>query len=143
MCYIGTWPEDFSHSTYVLLQKKPNAQRCEDHSLISLICHTSKILLRVINNRLRARMRNYIGWDQFGFRKVLGTREAVAVTRTRSERNIEHNQDVYVRFVDYEKTCDRVDWTKLMVMLKDLGTDWKERELIIEPHTWDRRQQCA
>jgi len=130
MYNTGTWPEDFLHSTIVPLQKKPNAQRCEDHRTISLISHASKILLRVINNRLRARTKEYIGWDQFGFRKGMGTREALAVMRTLSERNIEHNQDVYVCFIDYEKAFDRVEWTKLLEILRDLGADWKERRLI-------------
>ena len=130
MYNTGTWPEDFLHSNIVTLQKKPNAQRCEDHRTISLISHASKILLRVINNRLTARLEEYIGWDQFGFRKRMGTREAVAIMRTISERNIEHCQDVYICFVDYEKAFDRVDWTKLMKILKDLGADWRERRLI-------------
>jgi hypothetical protein len=126
----GIWPEDFLHSTIVPIQKKPNALKCEDHRTISLISHASKILLRVVNNRLRAKVKDYIGWDQFGFRKGMGTREAIAVLRTLSERNIEHNQDIYVCFVDYEKAFDRVNWTKLMRILKDLGVDWKDRRLI-------------
>ena len=60
----------------------------------------------------------------------MGTREAVAIMRTISERNIEHCQDVYISFVDYEKAFERVDWTKLMKVLKDLGADWRERRLI-------------
>jgi hypothetical protein len=79
---------------------------------------------------MRARTDDYIGWDQFGFRKGVGTREAIAVVRTMAERSIEHDQDVYVCFVDYEKAFDRVDWTKLMEILKCLGVDWKERRLI-------------
>ena len=117
-------------SNIVSIQKKPNAQRCEDHRTISLISHASKILLRVINNRLRARTEDHIGWDQFGFRKGLGTREVVAVVKTLSERNIEHNRDAYVCFVDYEKAFDRVDWTKPMTILKKLGVDWRKRRMI-------------
>ena len=33
----GAWPQDFLPSIVVPLQKKPNAQRCEDHRTISLI----------------------------------------------------------------------------------------------------------
>jgi len=86
MYVMGEWPNDFLISTIVPLQKKPNAQRCEDHRTISLIAHASKILLRVVNNRLRAATEAYIGIDQFGFRKGMGTREAIAVMRTLSER---------------------------------------------------------
>jgi hypothetical protein len=126
----GKWPEDFLRSTIVPLQKKPNAQRCEDHRTISLISHASKILLKILNNRLRATTEAYIGNDQFGFRKGMGTREAIAVMRMLSERSIEHNQPVYVCFVDYEKAFDRVDWPRLMEILRSLGVDWRDRRII-------------
>lgn len=130
MFNTGEWPEDFKKSTIVPLQKKPNAQRCEDHRTISLIAHASKIMLKILNNRMRARTNDFIGWDQFGFRKGIGTREAIAVLRTMGERCIEHDQKLYICFVDYEKAFDRVDWKRLMEILKRLGVDWKERRLI-------------
>ena len=87
----GKWPEDFLQSTIVPLQKMTNSQRCEDHRTISLISNASKILLKILNNRLRAATEAYIGSDQFGFRKGMGTREAIAVMGILSERSIEHN----------------------------------------------------
>ena len=126
----GLWPKDFLISIIVPIQKKPNAQKCEDHRTISLIAHASKILLKVLNNRVQARTSNYISWDQFGFRKGVGTREGIATVRTLAERCIEHDQSVYICFVDYEKAFDRVDWWKLMAILKDLGVDWRDRRLI-------------
>ena len=33
--------------------------------------------------------------------------------------------------VDYEKAFDRVVWTKLMEILRNIGVDWKDRRLII------------
>ena len=121
----------FSEQCHYFALKKPNAQRCEDHRTISLISHTSKILLKVINNRMRARTEKDIGWDKFGFRKGMGTRDAVAIVRTLSERNIEHNKDIYACFVDYEKAFDRVGWIKLSTILKNIGVDWKERRLLM------------
>ena len=90
----GLWPKDFLISIIVPIQKKPNAQKCEDHRTISLIAHASKILLKVLNNRVQARTSNYIGWDQFGFRKGVGTREGIATVRTLAERFIEHDQSM-------------------------------------------------
>ena len=99
----GVWPQDFLVSIIVPLLKKPNAQRCEDHRTISLISHASKILLRVINNRLKTATETYIGRDQFGFRNGMGTREAIAVMRLLGERSMDHNLSLYACFVDYEK----------------------------------------
>ena len=47
-----------------------------------------------------------------------------------TERSIQHGQDIYVCFVDYEKAFDRVDWKKLMHALRRIGVDWKDRRLI-------------
>ena len=52
------------------------------------------------------------------------------MTRVLGERSIEHAQDVYVCFVDYEKAFDRVNWTKLMTIFKEIGVDWRDRRLI-------------
>ena len=98
--------------------------------MISLISNAAKILLRIINNRLRRAADAFIGLDQFGFRRGMGTREAIAVMRTIGERSFEHDQPVYACFVDYEKAFDRVDWPKLMSILKSLGIDWRDRPQI-------------
>ena len=48
-----------------------------------------------------------------------------------SETCIDHNQEIHVYFVDYEKAFDRVDWSKLLKVLKDIGVNWRDRWLII------------
>ena len=37
---------------------------------------------------------------------------------------------MYAVFVDFEKAFDRVDWKKLMGILKKICVDWKERRLL-------------
>ena len=63
------------------LEKIKNATRCEDHRTISVITHTSKVLLRVITTRLEKRANEWIGNDQFGFAKGCGMRDAIGVMR--------------------------------------------------------------
>ena len=46
--------------------------------------------------------------------------------RTIGERYTEKYEDVYAVFVDIEKAFDRVDWKKLMRILKNIGLDWKK-----------------
>ena len=53
------------------LQKKMNAVECSGHRTISLISHASKILLKILINRIEAKARDFIGQNQFGFRKVV------------------------------------------------------------------------
>ena len=71
-----------------------------------------------------------IGRSQFGFRKGCGTRDAIGVMRTVCERSLEHEKEVYVCFVDFEKAFDRVNWVKMFEILKHLHIDWKDRRLL-------------
>jgi retron-type reverse transcriptase len=89
-------------------------------------------MIKIITKRLQSRAEadKCLGDDQFGFRKGRGTRDAVAALRILAERSIQHSQDVYVCFVDYEKAFDRVDWKKLMRALRRMGVDWRDRRLI-------------
>ena len=59
--------------------------------------------------------------EQFGFRKGKGTKDAIGLIRTIGERYIEKDKDVYAVFVDLEKVFDRVDWKKLMGILKKIS----------------------
>ena len=43
---------------------------------------------------------------------------------------LEHGNDVYICFVDFEKAFDRVNWLKMREVLKQLQVDWKDRRLI-------------
>ena len=47
-----------------------------------------------------------------------------------SERTLEIDEELCVCFVDLQKAFDRVNWTKLMHILKRTGIDWGERRLI-------------
>jgi hypothetical protein len=50
--------------------------------------------------------------------------------RVISERTLEIDEDLCVCFIDWKKAFDRVNWTKLMQILKGTGIDWHERRLI-------------
>jgi len=97
----GTWPEDFTKVVMIPLQKKVNAVECADYRTISLIAHASKILLKILTKRLESKTEMFIGKTQFGFRKGCGAREAIGVMRTFCERSLEHDNDVFICFVDF------------------------------------------
>ena len=73
----GIWPSDFTRVVMIPLQKKMNAVECSDHRTISLIPHASKILFKILTNRIDAKARDFIGRNQFGFGKSCGTRDAL------------------------------------------------------------------
>ena len=112
------------------IPKKTNAVDCADYRTISLISHASKIILKLLTKRLESRADMIISKTQFCFRKGCGTREAIGVMRTLCERSLEHDNDIYICFVDFEKAFDRVDWVKMLQILKGIGVDWRDRRLI-------------
>ena len=95
----GKWPKDFTQIVLLPLRKKPNAVECEEHRTISLILHAAKILLKLMMRRIEAKAKDFIGKIQFGFRKGLGTRDAIAVIKVLCERSMEFGNEVYSTYV--------------------------------------------
>src|SRR6476469_8511356 len=94
------WPSDFTRVVMIPLQKKMNAVECSDHRTINLISHASKILLKILTNRIEAKARDFIVRNQFGFRKGCGKRDAIGVMRMICERSLEFGNNAYIYFVD-------------------------------------------
>src|SRR6267154_1448548 len=87
-------------------------------------------MLKVLKKRIEAKAKHLLGQSQFGFRKGCGTRDAVGVMRTLCERSLEHENEVYICFVDFEKAFDRVNWVKMFEIMKSLHIDWRDRRLL-------------
>ena len=54
----GEWPTTWNQSLVFTLPKKGNLQLCQNYRTISLISHPSKVMLKIILNRLQAQV-----WD--------------------------------------------------------------------------------
>ena len=109
---------------------KEEATKCSDHRIISLISHTAKIVAKILRRRIEKKIKDILGEDQFGFRRRRGTRDAIGMLRIISERTLEIDEEISVCFIDWQKAFDRVNWTKLMQILKKTGIHWRERRLI-------------
>ena len=88
--------------------------------------------IEILKKRITSKADEYLGEDKYGFRRGSGTREAIAAMRIICEKSLEHDQEVNICFIDFEKTSDRIRWDKLMEILKKIGVDWRERRLIKE-----------
>ena len=104
----GEWPTPWTKSMVITLPKKGNLQQCQNYRTISLICHPSKVMLKIVLNRLNPQAEKIIAEEQAGFRPRRSTTEQVFNLRIICERYLQHQQDLYHVFVDFKKAFDRV-----------------------------------
>ena len=71
----GKWPTPWIQSLIITLLKKGNLQLCPNYRTISLISHPSKVMLRVLLNRLKPQAEEIIKEEQAGFRAGRSTTE--------------------------------------------------------------------
>ncbi|KAG1656246.1 Retrovirus-related Pol polyprotein from type-1 retrotransposable element R2 [Nymphon striatum] len=126
----GVLPEDLTKSIFITLPKQPGAIDCELHRTISIMSHLVKILLRVVIERIRNKLLPEISEVQYGYRKDKSTINAILVLRMLGERAIEHQQDVFICFIDYSKAFDKVQHTKLIKLLEQINIDDKDLRII-------------
>ena len=75
------WPQHWKRSVFTAIPKKGNAKECSNYHTIALISHTSKVMLKILQDRLQWYMNCEIPDVQAGFRKGRGTRDQIANIR--------------------------------------------------------------
>ena len=103
-----------SHHT----SKKDNLQQCQNYPTISLISHPSKVMLKVILNRLKPQAEKIIAEEQAGFRAGRSTTEQIFNLCILCEKYLQHQQDLYHVFIDFKKAFDRVWHAALLATMK-------------------------
>ena len=104
----GEWPTVWTQSLIITLPKKGNLQMCQNYRTISLISHPSKVMLKILLNRLKPQAEEIIAEEQAGFRTGRSTTEQIFNLRVLMEKYQEHQQDLYHVFIDFKKAFDRV-----------------------------------
>ena len=126
----GYIPQQMKESIFIPIPKKGDLPYCSNYHLISLMSHITKLLIHILMFRMKKAINNEINWEQFGFRKNKGTRNAIFVMRSITKRSIQMQQDVYAAFIDYEKAVDRVKHIEIMKDLKEIGINGKDIRVI-------------
>ncbi|PIK45030.1 hypothetical protein BSL78_18122 [Apostichopus japonicus] len=102
------WPNEWMKSLVIPLPKKGNLRRCQNYRTISLISHPSKIMLRVILNRLNSKAEDLLSEEQAGFRAGRSNTEQIFNCRVLTEKHLKHQHDLCHNFIDFKKAFDRV-----------------------------------
>ena len=80
ICQTGEWQTPWTQSLVIKLPKKGNLQQCQIYRTISLISHPSKVMLKIILNRLKLQA-EIIAEEQAGFRAGRSTTEQIFYLR--------------------------------------------------------------
>ena len=87
----------------------------------TLISHTTKVMLNILQARLQQYMNCEIPDVQAGFRKGREIRDQIANIHWITEKAREFQKNIYFCFIDYTKAFDCVDNNKLWNILKEMG----------------------
>ena len=71
-------PQDWKRSVVIPITKKGNAKECSNDRTIVLISHASKVMLKILQERLQQYMNHELPDILAGFRKGRGTRSQIA-----------------------------------------------------------------
>ena len=71
------WPQDWKRSLFIPISKKGNAKEYSNNSIIAVISHVSKVILKILQARLQQYMNQELSDIQAAFRKGRGTRNQI------------------------------------------------------------------
>ena len=119
---IQQWPQDWKRSVFISTPKKDKTKECSNYCTIALISHASKVMLKILQDRLQQYVNHELPDVQTGFRKVRGTRDQIAGIHWIIKKAKEFQKNIYFCCIDYAKAFDCVDHNKLWKILRDGNT---------------------
>ena len=114
----GERPTTWTQSLVITLLKKGNLQLCQNYRTISLISHPSKVMLKIILNRLQPQAEEIIAVEQAGFRAGRNTTEQIFNLGILGGTYLQHQQNIYHVFIDFKKAFARVWHEALWVTMR-------------------------
>ncbi|CAI5450387.1 unnamed protein product [Caenorhabditis angaria] len=102
VCETKSFPEDWkTSSTIPVFKMKGTPADCANYRPIRLLCHTMKILERIVDTRIRKIVK--ISNQQCGFVKGKSTTDAIFAARQIIEKHREKKSPLHLAFLDLEK----------------------------------------
>ena len=100
--WTGDWSRSWTQSLIITLPQIGNLQLCQNVHTIRLISHPSKVVLRILLDRLKPQAEEIIKEEQAGFRAGRSTTEQIFNLRILFEKYLQHQQNLYRIFMDFK-----------------------------------------
>ena len=114
-------PKDWTEGIIVKIPKKGARSNCNNWRGITLLSIPSKILSKIIIQRISEAVDQQLRNEQAGFRKGRGCSDQIFVLRNIIEQSTEWQRQLYINFVDFEKAFDSIHRDSLWRILRAYG----------------------
>ena len=123
-------PTDWTKGLLVKLPKSGDLSQCDKWRGITLLSIPSKVLTRIILDRMKDAVDKELRDEQAGFRKERSCTDQIATLRVIMEQTLEWQSSLYVCFIDFEKAFDSVDRQTIWNILRHYGVPEKAVNII-------------
>ena len=114
-------PADWKKGLLVKLPKHGDLSQCGKWRGITLLSIPSKVLTKVLLERMKDTLDQTLRDEQAGFRKERSCTDQIATLRIIVEQTIEWQTSLYICFVDFEKAFDSIDRQTIWNILLHYG----------------------
>ena len=90
------WPQNWKRSVFIPIPEKGNAKECSNYHTIALISHASKVMLKILQDRLQQYINCELPDVQDGLKKRRGTRDQIANIWWIIKKTIEVQKNIYL-----------------------------------------------
>jgi hypothetical protein len=111
-------PKQLIISEIITLFKKGDLLECGNYRPISLLCHTYKLLMMIIYQRIKVPLTDALQRSQAAYQKGRGTIEQIQTLQQIVEKCNERNRNAVICFIDFTKAFDSIDQPKLWRVLR-------------------------
>ena len=111
-------PEEWKKGLLIKLPKEGDLSYCKNWRGIMLLNMASKVICRVILERIKIALDEKLREEQAGFRAGRSCTDQTATLRIIVEQSIEWQSSLYIKFIDFEKAFDSISREVLWKLLR-------------------------
>ncbi|KAI5729125.1 hypothetical protein M8J77_025799 [Diaphorina citri] len=126
----GEFPDDWKKGLLIKLPKKGDLSQCQNWRGITLLSIPSKVMMRIILNRIKTVVDKKLRREQHGFRAERSCIDLINTLRLIVEQSTEYQTQLFLTFVDFERAFDSISREAMWNALKSFGVPQKITNLI-------------